>query len=149
MEGPLSYRNWGEYLAGRPETGIVEYPLFSDARVGGEITDLDGPYELLNALNFSTHSRGPAVQYPVLILRGANHMPSHWPRTDWTKTSANSYHGGGAEDEIAALLSLALGVRMMAGGPTRVFDPGMDSRGRPQYLYTNRDPILPRGRSGN
>jgi len=76
-------------------------------------------------------------------------MPPDRPTIDWKKTRADSYHGGRLEDEIAALLSLVLGVRMMAGGPTRVFDPSMDPRGRPQYFNIDRDPVLPRGRSGN
>jgi len=47
------------------------------------------------------------------------------------KTSADRYHGGSFQEEIAALTSLAMGGRFRAGNSTRRFEPGGDPRGRP------------------
>jgi hypothetical protein len=48
------------------------------------------------------------------------------------KTNADRYHGGSFQEEVAALASLAMGVRFRAGNATRRFDPGCDTRGRPE-----------------
>jgi hypothetical protein len=48
-----------------------------------------------------------------------------------TTTDTSKYHGGSFAEEVGALSSLGLGVRLRAGGPTRLFEPGGDPKGRP------------------
>jgi hypothetical protein len=50
---------------------------------------------------------------------------------DLEKTDDAAYHGGDLNDEIAALLSLLLGIRLMPGSITREFSHGFDPRGIP------------------
>jgi hypothetical protein len=67
-----------------------------------------------------------------------------------SKTLAATYHGGTASDEIAALLSLCLGVRLKAGNHTRLFQPDKDPRGAPWSFreYGLPDPLVPRSTLG-
>ena len=58
-----------------------------------------------------------------------------------TKTDTSQYHGGWLVDEIAALLSLCLGIRIKAGGQTRIFEEGKDPKGHPEYHAGYSDPV--------
>lgn len=54
----ISQSNWIAFLAGSRDPNQIcyggsEYPLYSDARVVGELSDEIGPYALLNALPYS------------------------------------------------------------------------------------------------
>ncbi|MFL5612431.1 MAG: hypothetical protein ACJ796_02070 [Gemmatimonadaceae bacterium] len=64
------------------------------------------------------------------------------PKTDNTR-----YHGGDLPDELAALMSLVLGRRVIAGELTREFYPGDDPKGAP-VGFTSRfvGPLLSRAR---
>jgi len=54
------------------------------------------------------------------------------------------YHGGDFIDEMAAIASLFLGIRMQAGPIDREFVPGGDPLGRPiQYNISKATPVLP------
>lgn len=59
------------------------------------------------------------------------------------KTNIDRYHGGDLADEIAALVSLCLGIRAKSGQATRLFEPEHDPRGKPLYLSHEPDPIAP------
>ncbi len=48
-----------------------------------------------------------------------------------TKTQTDQYHGGSFPEEVAVLSSLGSGIRLRAGGATRLFEHGGDSKGRP------------------
>ncbi len=129
--GFFSYRNWKANLLGKPWQQIFEYPLFSDARFIGEITEGLGPYQIINTVA----SRGPA-----LVLRIQQHLEYEVPAMDTTQDE--HYHGGSESDELAALLSLCLGVRIKAGGATRVFGRDGDPMGRPIGWWGSKDPDL-------
>ena len=58
------------------------------------------------------------------------------------KTDTDRYHGGWLNDEIAALLSLCLGIRVKSGGSTRRFEPEGDPRGRPEHYSMHLNPVL-------
>jgi len=58
------------------------------------------------------------------------------------KTDAFHYHGGEMSDEIAALLSLSLGIRFKAGDITREFRPNGDPKGHPRYYFWGGNPVL-------
>jgi len=62
------------------------------------------------------------------------------------KTDAERYHGGILPDEIAALVSLALGIRLKSGGMTRHFE--RDPRGTPVAWDSRPAPILLKGTMG-
>ena len=109
--GPTSYRNWKAQLAGTRVYGASEVPIYSDAALTGEIRSGLGPYELRNGLPASLID-------PAAVLTIVSHLdPSQLPAMD--KTNTASFTGAWLGDEIAALVSLACGARVMAGAPTR------------------------------
>jgi hypothetical protein len=58
-----------------------------------------------------------------------------------TKTDSDLYHGGSVAEEVAGLVSLALGIRVRAGGATRRFD-GSDPQGTPIEWTARPAPVL-------
>src|SRR5437870_4599551 len=139
-KGPLLYENWKGYLSGVAEHEAVEYPLFTDADVAGHLVSEDRPFLLLNTTPLI---RGQ-YQVPSIILRVSNHLP---PQDDFeilsaTGTDATLYHGGSISDEIAALASLYLGPRLLAGGANREFERNGDPRCYPRAFEGSIQPLL-------
>lgn len=126
-EGPFTYANWKAMEAGFPSKSAAEFLMYTDAHITGHIEDGYGPYQLLNAI---AHSEQPRLK-PSIVLRIENHLPSDLATDPEMKTDYKRYHGGDLTDEIAALVSLCLGIRIESGFCTRVFEPGGDVRGRP------------------
>jgi hypothetical protein len=129
--GPLCWRNW--LTAPPEEVRSFEATLYTDAWLtGGPLNGL-GPYEVYNTI--------PAVEGEMregIVVRVAQHL---FPRVRYpssVKTDTSSWIGMTLEEEIASILSLALGVRVRSGGVTRTFEPG-DPRGRP-VAYGHRVP---------
>ena len=85
-----------------------------------------GPYSFLNTVPFPN---GPGVVNAPIVLRAAIHLPTYLP--NMLKTDESLYHGGTFVGELAALTSVALGVRIRAGDQSRRFEPGQDPYGRP------------------
>lgn len=137
IKGPSSYENWKLYLNNAPAKDIFEYPLFSDARVTGENTEDYKPYYFFNPVPLEVK---PGLVQAVLYLRIENCLEFEQP--DMSKTNSERYHGGTPIDEIAALSSLALGIRLKAGGMTRYFDINGDPRGRPVERGTKPKPFV-------
>lgn len=137
--GTFAHENWLGAAAGLPTGDAFEYPLFTDARIVGEISL--GPYSVLNAIADVEHDRSQAGLY----LRIENHVG--WSYSDMVSTDDTRYHGGNECDEIAALLSLTLGCRLKSGAPSRWFKRGGDLRGRPWSFsstgFRNPSPPLP------
>lgn len=132
----FSYENWKEALGGAPLNSTVEFPLFTDAHITGELKDEFGPYRVLNAVpRFNIGSLLPAI-----VLRIDYH--AHFSPGLLQKTDVERYHGGGLNDEIAALISLLLGVRLKSGGMSRYFLPEYDPKGYPAALEIHEDPVL-------
>lgn len=136
VAGPIAWRNWQAFLEGKPQLAWSEYAFYSDTHFTGEF-EL-GPYQILNAVPIVND-----VGRPVLYLRVGSHLSESDVRPDMSKTDTSSYHGGWIADEFAALLSLALGRRVMNGGETRTSVVGDDPRGKP-FEYGHRRPYLPR-----
>ena len=107
----------------------MEFPIYSDAWITGQIDAGLGPYCFLNAIRIK--GMYEAHLFPAIVLRIDWHVPTGDLRPDLTKTDTRSYHGGRLEDELAALLGLCLGIRAKAGDETRHFDQGGDPKGRP------------------
>jgi hypothetical protein len=108
---------------GKPCLTTDEYPLFTDAWITGDAAQ--GPYRFLNTV--PRHDSG--LIQPAIVLRCDLH--GDFPLPDMTKTDTSRYHGGSFPEEVSALSSLALGIRLRAGGPTRLFEAGGDPKGRP------------------
>ncbi len=122
---------------------VVEYPFYSDAHITGEFTDGLGPYSFLNSVPLYD---GPGVVNSPIILRAAIHLPQPEPQSvpppDKFKTDESLYHGGDFVDELAALTSVALGVRIRAGDESRRFEPGQDQYGRPFDWKLKPKPVV-------
>jgi hypothetical protein len=128
-QGPEVLQVW-KSVAPPTERWSYEYPLFSDAHLTGEILSGLGPFEILNGLSFPGPT--PSEPLPVLVLRVSVPLPGQLEPPDEWSTSHENYHGGSFVDEVAALISLALGVRFKAGTETRTFQPGSDPKGHPR-----------------
>lgn len=133
IQGPFSYRNWKIALVSNDWKQVVEYPLFSDAHMVNEIVQGMGPYQIIN--NVATLNGRPAI-----TLRVQQYLQFDLPQM--SETQEEYYHGGVESDEIAALLSLCLGVRMKAGEATREFSKEGDPMGRPLGGAFSTDPSL-------
>jgi hypothetical protein len=131
-------------LEGAPAGETLEYPLFTDTHVVGEIADGIGPYQVLNCIP----DQRPDPHRPALVLRVTSH--ASWSYGEMEATDTTRYHGGTDSDEFAALLSLCLGIRLKSGGATRWFPVGGDPRGRPWSFrqYGHPDPIVVRSAWG-
>ena len=79
-------------------------------------------------------------------------MPAAKSIPDMSKTDESLYHGGELADEVTALASLSLGIRLLNGGITREFGLDNDPYGRPRewaraprpiLQFRNNQPILP------
>lgn len=139
LDAPRAWRNW-RAMANLEKRGVNEYPLYSDAWFTAEARE-KGPYSVLNALPRTTHVGGQFEWKPALVLRVAHHLPSEI--RDTSVTSKKHYHGGWLADEVAALLSLELGLRIIAGPANREFDEQDDPLGRPRAYAADLLPTLP------
>lgn len=112
--------------------------MFTDSWiVGGPVTL--GPYLFLNTC---AHAGMPEDSLkPALFVRvDAHHEDEQLPMV---ATDTDTYHGGDIKDEIAALTSLSLGIRMKAGSTTRRFTPrDGDPRGTPLAFEGFGEPAL-------
>lgn len=137
IRGSFAYENWKAVLAGEPLKSVLEYPLFTDARILGELVGNYNPYQLLNTVPM--HDTGQIL--PSIILRIEYHA-KYYSYGMLQKTDTERYHGGLIHDEIAALVSLCLGIRLKAGGMTRHFEPEGDPKGHPAAHDIHENPTL-------
>lgn len=133
----LSQLNWLNVATKPNSSGICEYPLFSDAHITGEQTDGFGPYQFLNTVPIPNQ---PGEVNAPIVLRVAFYLDEYRPQM--SRTDDSLYHGGTLVDEIAALASLAMGVRVRAGGESRRFEVGKDQLGRPYSCNEQPKPIV-------
>ena len=108
---PSSWSNWIQHSDGKPVTATYEHILYSDAWFTGG-TLAHGPYRFLNLVPL-VQSTEFHQNKPALVLRMQQHL--EFQVAVATKTDDANYHGGTLVDEIAALVSLLLGVRIAAG----------------------------------
>jgi hypothetical protein len=132
--GPLGWLNWRAYQLGTRRSGeAFETAIYSDTRFVDELLDL-GPYKIFNTVPMDDPAPGSMALALVLRVEeyGRAYIDPHPPMEAPT---LGTYHGGGIADEIAALMSLALGVRFTAGEMTRRFGATKD-RGTPTQWRT-------------
>lgn len=128
-DAPVAYQLWRQV---DEESDGVDALLYSDAQIVGD------PYLTSEA------AIGPFVLYPTGADAGDGHQPAAqltvravhadppWsPLPD--KPGAHWYLGMGADEEVAALLSLTLGVRLRSGGPVHRFPRSGDVHGVPLW----------------
>jgi len=137
FKGPFSYENWKAANGGAP-VKEEEYSLFTDAYITGTIESECGPYKLLLLLGMDD----AGTLAPRILLRVAVHADYEHPSLKRTNTAL--YHGGQLCDEVAALVSLSMGIRLKAGPRTREFLPGQDPKGRPEGPILRLNPTLSR-----
>lgn len=147
QRGPEGWENWHALAAGKPYTDeTAELACYSDSHLIGEIRDGLGPFQLLNTVPGGTVNPQPGAIEPTLVIRIDVHddYENTYQRDEWSKIDATSYHGGGVGDELSALLSLALGIRLRNGGMTRVFGSWAqdDPRGKPVESGHERPSIV-------
>jgi hypothetical protein len=125
-QGPQCYENWISFKSGKAVGIIEEFPFFSDSRLIGESENQDAVYSFINP---GLREERPGFMRPFLYLRLKDYRDPY--RYDLSIGSTEAYHGGDIVDEIAALLSLLLGIRIRAGKATRQYFSPDDQIGRP------------------
>ncbi len=138
-QGPEAYANWKGMAAGHKSEGALEFTLYTDANITGDISEGYGPYQLINTIAHSVISR----LKPSIVLRIEDHTSASPPLSWESKTDYSRYHGGRINDELAALVSLCLGIRLNSGNYTRRFECDGDARGRPVAWDGFDAPVLP------
>lgn len=119
-----------------------EFPLYSDTTFQGEIRSARSPLVIIPLLPdapsyrvASLVDRPGAAMRPAAVVRVQSKDGDVRPveTAPPAKTDTDSYHGGGIDDEVAAIASLVFGIRCRPGGVTRRWwaDEGADSAGSP------------------
>ncbi len=134
---PLIYTNWTNFNADKELSRTIEFGVFADARIIGQ--SKFGPYDFLNTLA-SAVGNGSLTQ--AIVVRSVCHWPEYGFKPMY-KTQDSHYHGGDHPDELAALISLILGIRAQAGSITREFMLHGDPYGSPTTIGSKPIPILP------
>lgn len=142
ISGPHGWLNWLAERAGQPARtdshtdGALliplwqEYGLYSDAWLAGDL--ILGPASF--TLAFPGEESAVGLAQMVVVLRINSHLGEPTFDADgWKSEDVASYHGGGVDDEFAALLGLALGRRLRSGGGIRHRFSGRDPAGSPFY----------------
>jgi hypothetical protein len=156
------WANWRAWEAGRPALGATEYTLHTDdPLLFGEVTEGLGPYQLFNTGMSLSHGHNRDI-VPAVVIRAEHHIfetlkydthphaslqsgdrtDPYSPRDGWP-SNVDAYHGGDLVDELASLISLALGFRFDNGGRTRLFEADGDPRGRPVFNQYRSPRLVP------
>jgi len=145
--GVLSYWNLKEFHADAVPKSIAEFPLYSDSHIIGELNDDKGPYKFLNMIAGSNKPGEITYAITLRMFWYVDDKSTYGIKTDTTK-----YHGGWVTDEITALVSLKLGIRIKAGAMNRSFDnysddkfgsPSSTKEKRPELNIGVRGAVLP------
>ncbi len=138
--GTHCYRNWRAAAQDRDWIDAAEYPLFTDAAMGflGTTIKRFGPHELF-VLDF------PGDQHvydgnPAFILRIYRFLPNE-PVLFPTGTDTSDFTGGLDSDDLCALLSLCLGIRLQSGSSNRYISRLEDPLGFPLQVGRKRNPV--------
>ena len=134
----MAYTHWVTFRSNTSGSGTVtESPLYSDALLVDRWTPIDSPYHVIPMGGYGIR----AEDSPVAVLRVAQVAhPSrdlHAILNDMQKLPPSSeehrsHHGGTLNDEVVALVSLVLDVRLKAGQQWRSFPPQGDPLGEPE-----------------
>lgn len=143
---PMTYLNWSRYRKKESHTRIIEAKIWTDSIVTGQ-PDIIGPIQIINTMASANPEYFPTKLRPSIATRvkiycedGDN---SEFFKIKEIKTRDEHYHRGIFLDEIAALVSISLGIRAIAGSVDRDFFPHGDPLGTPTELHYNAHPTLP------
>lgn len=131
---PFIYMNWRRSNSHCDLQYIEETRIFTDARIIGEVAC--GPYQFINTVAIPADGIVPAI-----VVRVNNYLSLDFSPSGPKKEYNLHYHGGNHFDELAALVSLILGIRAQAGNCSRIFRED-DPLGRPQETRWRPDPVL-------
>lgn len=125
-----SFENWKAFLEKEKSEYAYEIPLYSDASLGLFDGLHAGPYRFFRTIPSNASERPFRT---IVVMRVQVHIAKNDYElvADMENTDDAAYHGGGLDDEIAALLSLLFGIRFMPGTVTREFRSGFDRLGIP------------------
>jgi hypothetical protein len=129
--GTDAWRNWRAFNDGQQELENYDDELQSDVSFTGGPIDF-GPFRL------STIFRRPGAVGPAIVVTGGVHtnlMPEIIVKGKLAKTNVAAYHGGTMTDEIAALASLELGVRVRVAGTLRLSGIHDNDEPRPPMYF--------------
>jgi hypothetical protein len=150
--GPWAWENARARLEERPAWGALEiacYTDLSERRLTGIAAS--GPYMALapySSYNLLPHDRAGRPRIG-LMLRSELHLARHvdmFVDEQWESLDADLIPGGNGADELGALVSLALGIRLRAGGIARSFELPGNMLGYPHEI--DPPPYLPEPKSG-
>ena len=125
-----SFENWRAFIDKAESKYAYEIPLYSDAILGLFDELRAGPYQFFRSAP-SNASEKPFRTIVVMRVKVHITRNDYAILADMENTDDAAYHGGDLNDEIAALLSLLLGVRLMPGTVTREFSSRFDPLGIP------------------
>lgn len=128
----LSYKNLKQENEGKALRCVNEFYLYSDSRPTNEVND-NSVYCFLNML---PRKLQPLSIEPAITVRARWHIDIREMVFVVTDSYKKDFHGGWYNDEIAALSSLLLGIRLHAGSFTRRFDNSTGELGHPQAEYS-------------
>ena len=145
--GPMTWENWTRWTESQQVVSRFEAELWGGVGANREWISVNSPYQVLNAFHKSSPDgvTAPRVVVRAETVKITESNPS-------TKDVAR-FHGGTFDDELAALISLALGARFQSVGITRQWGLDGDPLGRPASLGVGsvhlptrsaRGPVVPR-----
>jgi hypothetical protein len=145
--GPWGWQNSREKLADKRQFGTIEIGCYTDLPFWEMEPVSIGPYTILMPWSLGGWETLLKPQQPRMgmILRVEQYLgeyPDDYVDPTWEQLHPKNYHGAVAWEELAALVSLALGVRLRAGGILRVFGPNIDTLGYPHEM--DPPPYIPR-----
>jgi len=111
--------------AGDRQGPTAEYPIYSDRSLVGETGITQSPYQLHNAVFIEGQGRVGITA----VLRLTSCL-AYQGGISTERSDVATYHGGWLPDEVAALSSLILGIRLKSGPANRIFSQVSDPRGR-------------------
>lgn len=146
--GTDAWRNWNAFIAQNPESENADDELYSDRHFVGGPSE-HGPYRLATVIGTNQGTTAPLVRPSAKLSLGIhdNLIPDLVVDGELVPANSDAYHGGNVSDEIAALTSLTLGVRLRVAGTSRlsgIHDHGDDH----QPIFLEVAPLAHPGRPG-
>jgi hypothetical protein len=135
----LSYKNCKLFHSKNDLLGILEFIIYSDSRFTDQVKG-DLVYSFLNMLPHET----VGVQ-PTLTVRALSALDTARLSFIDEKPNTDDFHGGWLSDEIAALVSLKLGVRAHAGSYVREYYSYTSDYGIPRAERNPPPPLMSKG----
>lgn len=140
--GPSAHMNWRagkQHVLGRPYSGLTEAAVYCDAKVVGDLTPPDCPYDLLNTVPPLWSAPSPSFVFP-LVMRVEFFLTPQEYHVSPLRPDDSRYVNLDIADEIACLISLVSGRRLKAGESIRTYYGG-EPFGRP-HSATLDSPFL-------